>query len=128
MSFSYSPGAPSSRDYLRLIIGDTSATLYVFEDEELDMYLSLPTVGGEVQLAAAQAIRTLAVNQAKQALYYSINGLTMDRRRVAPTLLEAAAQLEKTAISAPWEIESILDHFVDDAGEDLSTYSDSPVA
>jgi hypothetical protein len=123
VSFSYAPAAPASRDHVRLIIGDTNAAAFVFEDEELDMYL---TTFGEIQLAAAQAIRTLAVNQAKQALYYSINGLTMDRRRVAPSLLEAAKQLEDAAFKTPWELESILDHYVTDDGQDLSSYADSP--
>ena len=127
MSFTYDATNPTSnRDRVRLLIGDTNVlgAGYVFEDEELDAYLSMPTIENDVIPAAVLAVRTLALNQAKQSLYYSINGLTMDRRRVAPTLLEVADRLEKMAEAAPWEYESILDHLISDDGRDLSSYAD----
>lgn len=121
MSFSYDASTTAGR--VRLLIADTNAASYVFEDAEIAALLSI--AGDEILLAAAQGLRSIAASKAKLSIYYSVNGFSMDRRSVAKTLLDIADRLEESASSAPFEFESVLEAFVDSAGRDLSNYPDS---
>ena len=120
MSFTYD--VSTDRGKTRLLIADTASTSYVFEDDEIDAFI---TLGGEVLLAAAMALRSLAADKAKFAIYYVLNGFTMDRREVTKRLLEIADKLESSAEGVPFEYESVLEGFIDSMGQDRSNYMDS---
>lgn len=111
---------------MRLVIGDTSSSSFVYEDSEIDLFLSL--WGQDVHLAAVQAIRTLAVDKAKMAIYYSVNGFSMNRTGVADKLLAIADAIEKRAVAVPFEYESVLEYFVDEYGRDSGNYLDTEVS
>lgn len=121
MSFTYD--STTSRGRVRLIIADTNSASYVFEDAEIDAFLTLQS--DDVQLAAVQALRSIVASRAKLSIYYSVNGFTMDRRDVAKTLLALADKIEESASSAPFEFESVLEYLVDRVGQDRSNYVDS---
>lgn len=123
MTFTYTPASPTDRDRLRLFISDTNAAQYVFEDEELQLFLD--AWPGDLHLAAAQALRAIAISQAKFAIYYQVNGFSLDRRGVAKNLTDLADKLEARVLATPWELESVLDHVVDEAGVDRSVYQDT---
>lgn len=125
MSFSYDPSTGSARDKLRLMIADTNASDYIYEDAELDLYLSMESQ--DPQLAAAKAIRTIAVDKARMAIFYRINGFNgfeLDRRQVAKDLLEAAKAIEESAKTTPFEFESIMQWWVGADGVDRTSYAD----
>ena len=123
MSFSYNPSSPVNRDRLRLLIPDTDPVNYMFEDAELDLFLS---IFGELHLAHAASIRTIATDKAKLAIFYQISEeFELDRREVPKYLIRLAEQIEERAVSVPFELESMLDHVVDDAGIDRSNYPDT---
>lgn len=125
MSFSYTTGSSAgTRDKLRLVIGDTTAASYVFEDEELDMFLGLEN--NDIYMTAAQAMRTIAVDAAKRAIFYRVTGFELDRRDPAKRLLEMANAFEKKALTTPFEFESVLEHDISAQGIDRSIYSDTP--
>jgi hypothetical protein len=124
MAFTYSASTAANRDQVRLLIGDTTAATAVFQDEELDIFLAL--CGGDPRIAAAQALRTIAANESKFAVFYRvIGGFEMDRRSVARELRDTANKLEEAAIAVPFEFESTFDHVIDHAGRDLSNYQDT---
>ena len=124
MTFSYTTSSPTVRDKVRLLIGDTNASLYVFEDGELDMLLALDA--NDPTLAAARALRIIAADEAKLVTRFSVNGTTVDRAGKVKDLLASAEALEKMATTAPFELESVLEYATDSSGKDLTSYPDSP--
>ena len=127
MAFTYDLTAPGNREDLRLQIGDTTSGTgnYVFEDAELDRFLS--RASNDINLASAMACRSLATSYARRAIWYRVNGIQgfeMDRRDPAKRFLEMAKNFEETAKSAVFEYESIIEDYVDSAGEDRSNYID----
>lgn len=82
---------------VRLLIPDTSATAYVFEDEEIDAFLALET---DVRRAAALALETIASSQALTLKVIRILDLQTDGARTAEALLKRAAQLRTQAEEA----------------------------
>jgi hypothetical protein len=126
VSFSYDPDNPTSpKDLVRLAVSDTNPLDFIFHDGEINGLLT--AAGGDADLAAARAARSIAMSATKQAIAYRVNGFDMDRRDVGRNYLALAEALEKRATQTPFEIESVLDQAVDDAGVDLSNYPDSPV-
>ena len=125
MSFSYDQDSPTSaKDKVRLAIGDTNSTYFIFHDGEITGLLA--QTDQDVDLAAARALRAIAVNSSKTAIYYQVNGLMMDRRDVTRNLIDLAKQFEEKANSTPFEIEGVVDHEIElGSGEDQSNYSDS---
>ena len=125
MAFTYTAGGTGTHT-VRLLIADTNSATFVFEDAELQSFLDLEEA--DARLAAALALRSLAADAAKRAVWYQLHGnsLSMDRRSVPKLLMDAADKLESRALGAPWEFESILDSVVDYAGIDRSQYADSP--
>ena len=107
---------------VRLFIADTVSP-FTFNDDEIDAFLALNE--NDVLMASASALRTLAVNKAKFAVYYSINGFTMDRRNAADKLLALADKYEEQAESAPFEFESVMEYYIDTFGRDVSNYTDT---
>jgi hypothetical protein len=124
MTFSYSMVNPSALDKLRLFIGDTNASTFVFEDEELQILLD--GVAGDVQSARAGAIEILAIDAARRAIWYRINGFEMDRRSTVNQLLELSKRVLAQATTVPFEFTSMLDHHITPAGIDRSNYDDTP--
>ena len=125
MAFTYSSDATSSRDRLRLQLADTTSGSgnYVFEDGELDAFLS--RADSDINLAAAMACRSLAVNHAKRAIWYRVNGFELDRRNPAKLFMDMAAAFEKAAKAVPTEYESVVEEYVDSAGVDRGNYVDT---
>ena len=105
MTATYNTSSPTSRDKLRLKIGDTNTSHPIFEDEELDMFLD---EDGEVLLAAASACRAIAASSAKQAVFLSMPGISISKISVPDKFLELArvfetqAETGATADTANW--------------------------
>lgn len=128
MSFSYATPATSDVHRVRRLIGDTTsgAGNYVFEDAEVQD--ALDDEGGDRNLAAASLLRTLAVDAAKRAIDWRVNGVGLSRGQRADQLLRMAETLEKKAVAVPYEYESVPDRSVTVFGEDRSNYMDSSEA
>lgn len=123
MTFSYDASMAAAKDQVRLLITDTNSSDPIFSDEEISMLLMMNAQ--DPQMTAAQAIRTIAVNKAKIAIFYRINGFNgfeLDRRDAPKLLLSAADAIEKSAMQTPWEIISVLDYAVGHDGIDRSQY------
>ena len=95
MTFTYT--LTTDRGKVRLLIPDTSATLYVFEDDEIDAFLSLDT---DVRRAAALALETIASNQALTLKVIRILDLQTDGAKTSDALLKRAALLRQQAVDA----------------------------
>ncbi|MBN1320154.1 MAG: hypothetical protein JXA87_04845 [Thermoleophilia bacterium] len=82
---------------VRLLVPDTSATSYVFEDDEITAFLALET---DVRRAAALALETIASSQALTLKVIKILDLQTDGARTAEALLKRAATLRQQALEA----------------------------
>ena len=125
MSATYAIPWTSTRDFVRFQTGDTVTASPIFQDEEYDGLLAAR--GGDGNLAAADALETLAGLYARQAVSWSVPGLSLNRTQTYKALLERAAALRKAALTVPWEFSSQLDIFYDTAGRDWSNYPATPV-
>lgn len=123
MTWTYSASS-SARDYVRLLVFDTDSTNQIFQDEELDIFLSQNS--NDSRLAAAQALEALASKYARSAISYSVTGFSLNRGNVADALLKRAQALREEAKQIPFEFESIADYFVDEQGVDRSNYPNTP--
>jgi hypothetical protein len=85
----------SSRGQVRLLVPDSSPTTYVFEDAEIDAFLTLES--GSVRRAAAMALETLASNEALVLKVIRILELSTDGAKTADALLKRAALLRSQA-------------------------------
>jgi hypothetical protein len=125
VSFTYSISwASGSRDYVRFLIGDTTAPGQ-FQDEELDALLAQQ--GNDARMAAAAALDAWATTLSRSAISYSVTGFSMDRRSVAAEMRKMATALRDEALREPYEWESVVDHYVSLYGEDWSNYINSPI-
>ena len=89
MAFSYDPTSVSSnRDRVRLLIKDTLDSNYVFEDEELDAFLTLES--SSLKRAAALAYEVIAGNQAYVLKVIKNLDLQTDGAKVAEALRATA--------------------------------------
>lgn len=99
MSFSYGAATGDTtnetRDYVRLMITDTDAGAYVFEDQELDLFLR--QAGDSALIAAADALDTIARNEALVGKRIKILDLTTDGPAVAAALMKSAQALRDRA-------------------------------
>ena len=125
MSATYTIPWASTRDFVRFQAGDTAMASPIFQDEEYDGLLSAR--GGDGNLAAADALETLAGLYARQAISWSVPGLNVSRTQIHRALLDRAEALRKAALAVPWEFSSTLDIFYDSAGRDWSAYPDTPI-
>lgn len=82
MSFTYNPATPAGQ--VRLLIADTDATNYLFEDAELSAFLTMASQS--VNLAAATAYETLARSRAKLAKVISQNSFRTEKHASAEFL------------------------------------------
>ena len=93
MTFTYDPTTDLGR--VRLLIPDTESTDAYFEDAEITAFLSLND--GDVRLAAAQALDTLASSNALILKVITQNGVSTNGAAVATALRAQAAELRRQA-------------------------------
>jgi len=94
MTWTYEPEVMASRDQVRLLIGDTDLAEpgnWIFTNEELDALLVME--GGSVKLAGAQALDTMASQEAMILKKIRILDLTTDGPAVAAELRARAMEL-----------------------------------
>jgi len=87
----------TSAGKVRLLIPDTSATSYVFDDDEIDAFVSLET---DVRRSAALALETIASSEALTLKVIRLLDLQTDGAKVAESLMKRAATLRQQAIDA----------------------------
>jgi hypothetical protein len=80
---------------VRLLLNDVEPFTYVFEDEDIDRFLTLE--GGSVKRAAAQAIDTNADNEALASKVLTSKDLSTDGAKLAEALHKRAAALRTQA-------------------------------
>lgn len=85
----------TSRGQVRLLVPDSSPTTYVFDDAEIDAFLTLES--SSVRRAAAMALETLASNEALVLKVIRILELSTDGAKTADALLKRAALLRSQA-------------------------------
>lgn len=90
---SYDPTTDEGK--VRLLLNDVDAATEVFTDDEIEAFLTLE--GGNVKLAAAQAIDTNADDQALAAKVLRSQDLTTDGAKLAEALHKRAAALRQQA-------------------------------
>jgi hypothetical protein len=104
MSFTYNPTLPTDKDKVRLKIRDTDTANPVrqlWQDEEITAVLAFDTVGGDLNLAAAELLEALAVNA---ALLHKLEGLgdfKTDTKGMSEALLKTAALYRALSEEAP---------------------------
>ena len=81
---------------VRLIIGDTDLENAIYVDEEIQAFLNLKQ--GNVKLAAAQALETMASNQAMTLKVIKTLDLSTDGAQVARALRMHAEALRQEAL------------------------------
>jgi hypothetical protein len=94
MAATYTPGA-EPRDMLRLLIPDTQVADAVYSDEELDALLAFE--GGDVRLAAAQALDTIASSETMTLKVIRLLDLQTDGAAAGRELRQRAAALRSQA-------------------------------
>lgn len=107
MTFSYELGSTSDNaSQVRLLISDTDGTNYIFEDEEISVFLYME--GDVVPLAAAKALEVIAGNEVMVQKRIQILDLKTDGPAEATALLELADRFrsvwESTDTDADFEI------------------------
>lgn len=95
MAFTYD--VSTDRGKVRMLTPDSSATSYVFEDEEIDAFLVLE---GDVRRAAALALETIASNEALTLKVIKVLDLQTDGAKTSDALLKRAALLRGQAEAA----------------------------
>lgn len=93
MAFTYDVSTDAGR--VRMLVPDSNATSYVFEDEEVNAFLALE--GGVVRRAAALALETIASNEALTLKVIKVLDLQTDGAKTSDALLKRAALLRSQA-------------------------------
>lgn len=96
MTFTYAMSG-SDRDMVRFLLTDTKPDGVLFQDEELDALLALES--GDVRYAAAQALDTVATNQALLLRSIQTLDIQTDPRAYAAILQENAKRLRELSDS-----------------------------
>lgn len=89
MAFTYD--VTTNRGKVRLLIADTNASSYTFEDAEIDAFLGFE--GNNVYLAAARAFNTIVRDRSLLSKRVQRDGFTNEAHAIAD-LLAIAKQLE----------------------------------
>lgn len=114
----YTYDVATNRGKVRLLIPDRIEADAVFTDAEIDAYLSMYAgEPGTVHLAAAEALETLASDEALVLKVISTNGLSTNGAAVANSLLQRSARLRAKG-------EAMLDDGF--CGFDIAEFADSP--
>jgi len=93
MAFTYAIG--TDRGKVRLLIPDRLATQYMFEDDEIDWFLTAES--SVVKQAAALALETMASDEAYVQKAIKLMDLSTNGPAVADALLKRAAMLRTQA-------------------------------
>jgi len=96
MSFSYDPSSNIGR--VRLLTTDRDEDAAIFSDEEIGAFLLLND--DDVRLAAAEALESIAVNEALVLKKLTTLDLSTDGPALAKSLLDLAARLRKSVEQA----------------------------
>lgn len=92
----YNASAPTSnRDQVRLLISDTDTSDHLFEDGEVDQFLTI--AGDNVYRASALGLRTIAGNEAMVQKKIRLLDLQTDGPAVADALRELANDYDQRA-------------------------------
>jgi len=94
MAFSYTAGSTADRDRVRLEIGDTDADRILFQDAELDDFLTQE--GNSLLGASARACETLAVKFARD-FTFSADGASFQKGSVTQMFMAQAKRLRRQA-------------------------------
>ena len=94
MAFSYTPGSTADRDRVRLEIGDTDESRVLFQDAELDDFISQE--GNSILGASARACETLAVKFARD-FTFSADGASFQKGSVTQMYMNQAKRLRRQA-------------------------------
>lgn len=109
MAFTYDTSTDNGK--VRLLIFDTNANSYVFEDAELAVFLSIE--GDSLKRAAALALETIASNEAFVQKVITLMDLRTDGAATANALMKRAALLRGQADD---------EEFADDASFDFAEW------
>ena len=93
MAFTYTLSTDAGK--VRLMVPDNNASSYVFEDDEIDAFLSLEN--SNVRRAAALALETIASNEAYVLKVIELLDLKTDGARTSDALLKRAKLLRDQA-------------------------------
>jgi len=112
MAFTYD--VTTAAGQVRLLIPDRNAGDYVFEDTEIDAFLSIE--GSNVKRAAAMGIETIASNTAMVLKVIRLLDLTTDGAKTSDALLARAkllrAQADDEDVAGGFDIaEMVVDDF-----------------
>ena len=111
MPSAYDPTSPAGQ--VRLLANDTNPADYLFTDAEITAFLTLD--GQNVKRAAAQAIDTIADNEALVAKVITDHDLTMDGAQVIDRTLDSVVRIGLPATGEPvWD--PVLEHTVPPQG------------
>ena len=94
MAFSYTAGSTADRDRIRLEIGDTDENRILFQDAELDDFLSQE--GNSILGTAARACETLAVRFARD-FTFSADGASFQKGNITQMFMAQAKRLRRQA-------------------------------
>ena len=94
MAVSYTAGSTADRDRVRLEIGDTDEDRSLFQDAELDDFLSQE--GNSILGASARACETLAVKFARD-FTFSADGASFQKGSVTQMFMAQAKRLRRQA-------------------------------
>ena len=94
MAFSYTAGSSADRDRVRLEIGDTDEERVLFQDAELDDFLSQE--GNSILGSAARACETLAVRFARD-FTFSADGASFQKGNVTQMFMAPAKRRRRKA-------------------------------
>lgn len=98
MVWTYVAGA-SDRDRVRLLITDTDVDNPIFQDAEVDAFLTLE--GGDVRYAAAAALETIASREALRLKVVRQLDTSTDGAKLADSLRALAKSLREQADTEP---------------------------
>lgn len=96
MAFTYDVTTDAGK--VRLVIPDNDSSNYVFEDDEIDAFLTLED--SNVRRAAALALETIASNEAHTLKVIKLLDLQTDGAKTSDALLKRATALRKQADDA----------------------------
>lgn len=95
MAFTYD--LTTDRGKVRLLLSDTDSSAYVFEDDEIDYFL---TLGTTVKGAAVEGARVLLADKARRMKRFTLHGMTYDDTAAVAALQALIAEYGGTMATA----------------------------
>ena len=125
MTYSYTPGSGQAKDKVRLLIPDRTDPAKnppaMFSDEELNDLLV--ESGGVATEAAATACEIIAMDSARQAISFSINGMNINKSSIPSFFLQRAKSLREQLDTTGDEFIDVMEYNVDQWGGDGTEYN-----